>query len=59
MRGQTEAKRQQLQLEIEPGLPQVNADPDRIRQVLVNLLTNANEYCPRRGGDSRSGCAQR
>lgn len=46
MRGQTDAKGQQLQLEIEPGLPQVNADPDRIRQVLVNLLTNANEYCP-------------
>lgn len=46
MRGQTEAKGQHLQLEIEPGLPQINADPDRIRQVLVNLLTNANEYCP-------------
>jgi signal transduction histidine kinase len=46
MRGQTDAKRQRLELEVEPGLPQVNADPDRIRQVLVNLLTNANEYCP-------------
>jgi signal transduction histidine kinase len=46
MRGQTDAKRQLLELDVEPGLPQVNADPDRIRQVLVNLLTNANEYCP-------------
>jgi signal transduction histidine kinase len=46
MRGQTDAKGQRLELVPEPGLPQVNADPDRIRQVLVNLLTNANEYCP-------------
>jgi signal transduction histidine kinase len=46
MRGQTDAKGQRLELDPEPGLPQVNADPDRIRQVLVNLLTNANEYCP-------------
>jgi signal transduction histidine kinase len=46
MRGQTDAKGQRLELDTEPALPQVNADPDRIRQVLVNLLTNANEYCP-------------
>jgi signal transduction histidine kinase len=46
MRGQTDSKGQRLELYMEPGLPQINADPDRIRQVLVNLLTNANEYCP-------------
>jgi signal transduction histidine kinase len=46
MRGQTEARRQSLRVEVEPGLPVVDADRDRIRQVLVNLLTNANEYCP-------------
>jgi len=46
MRAQFEARRQQLDLEIEPGLPTIEADRDRIRQVLVNLLTNANEYCP-------------
>jgi signal transduction histidine kinase len=46
MRGQTEGREQALGEEIEPGLPRVNADGDRIRQVLVNLLTNANEYCP-------------
>ena len=32
--------------EIEPSLPRVEVDRDRIRQVLVNLLTNAHEYCP-------------
>lgn len=45
MRAQFESRQQQLDLEIEPDLPPVEADRDRIRQVLVNLLTNANEYC--------------
>jgi signal transduction histidine kinase len=45
MRGQVDARGQQLIVELEPDLPQVEADADRIRQVLVNLLTNANEYC--------------
>jgi signal transduction histidine kinase len=46
MRAQFDAREQELSLEIETDLPWVNADRDRIRQVLVNLLTNANEYCP-------------
>jgi len=46
MLSQTEAKNQSLTQEIAPGLPQVDVDRDRIRQVLVNLLTNAHEYCP-------------
>ena len=47
MRARLDSRGQELRLEIEPGLPWVEADRDRIRQVLVNLLTNANEYCPR------------
>lgn len=46
MRAQTEAGGQTLGEQVEPGLPPVNADADRVRQVLVNLLTNAHEYCP-------------
>jgi signal transduction histidine kinase len=50
MRAQIDARGQVLSMEIEPGLPQIEADRDRIRQVLVNLLTNANEYCPESAG---------
>ncbi len=48
MRGQTEAAGQSVNQEIEQGLPPLFVDPDRIRQVLVNLLTNAHDYCPER-----------
>lgn len=47
MRSQTETANQSLSYEVEPGLPQISVDRDRIRQVLVNLLTNAHEYSPR------------
>lgn len=46
MRAQTEAGNQSLTEEIQPGLPLINAEPARIRQILVNLLTNAHEYSP-------------
>ena len=46
MRAQTEAAGQTLSQEVEGGLPLVDVEPDRIRQILVNLLTNAHEYSP-------------
>jgi two-component system sensor histidine kinase MtrB len=46
MRGQTEGSGQTLEVAIQPGLPQIDVEADRIRQILVNLLTNAHEYSP-------------
>jgi signal transduction histidine kinase len=48
MRAQTEAAQQILSEDIAEDLPPLRVDPDRIRQVLLNLLTNAHEYCPER-----------
>jgi signal transduction histidine kinase len=44
--GLANSRQQRLEVEIESDLPQVSVEADRITQVLVNLLTNATEYCP-------------
>lgn len=36
----------QLEVELDPDLPKVMGDKDRISQVLINLLTNATRYAP-------------
>ncbi len=46
MRGQTDAASQTLTVHVEPGLPQISGEADRVRQILVNLLTNAHDYSP-------------
>jgi signal transduction histidine kinase len=46
MRAQTEALAQSVTERIDPNLPLIEAEPDRIRQILVNLVTNAHEYSP-------------
>ncbi|MGP1683582.1 MAG: sensor histidine kinase, partial [Giesbergeria sp.] len=43
----------ELQLEVQDGLPKLHADPDRILQVLLNLLSNAAKFVPRSGGQVR------
>jgi len=40
------ASKQKLQVSTPKSLPRVKADPDRVAQVLTNLLANANKYAP-------------
>jgi signal transduction histidine kinase len=46
MRPYFDEKDQRFTVSIEKDLPDVDADADRIAQVLANLLTNANKYAP-------------
>jgi signal transduction histidine kinase len=46
MRPHFEERNQKFTVSVEKDLPDVQADADRIGQVLANLLTNANKYAP-------------
>jgi PAS domain S-box-containing protein len=49
MTAQAASKDLALVLQLEPGLPVIEADPLRLRQVLLNLLSNAIKFTPDRG----------
>ncbi|MBN1955798.1 MAG: response regulator [Anaerolineae bacterium] len=49
VRGEIEARAQQLLIDVPDDLPKVEADPARLTQVLVNMLSNANKYTPEGG----------
>ncbi|HET91318.1 MAG TPA: response regulator [Chloroflexi bacterium] len=48
-RGQIEAQSQQLSVKVPADLPLVQADPARLTQILINLLSNAYKYTPEKG----------
>ena len=43
------AKSQRLQVRLSPSLPELMADARRLRQILINLLSNAHKFTPERG----------
>ena len=49
LKNRFETKFQHLKADIPSDLPYVYADAERVRQVLVNLLDNANKYTPEGG----------
>ena len=49
MSGQADAKRIDMRLELSSALPRVVADPDRLHQVVANLVSNAIKYTPEGG----------
>lgn len=57
MRPNFEERDQRLTVAVEKDVPDVMADPDRIGQVLSNLLTNANKYA-QSGAKVRLSAAQ-
>ena len=42
-------KKQIIEVRIERRIPQLNLDARRIKQILINLLSNANKFTPERG----------
>ena len=48
-RPEIERTRQRLRLDTPPDLPSVLGDPDRLVQVLTNLISNAHKYTPAGG----------
>jgi signal transduction histidine kinase len=48
-RSKDEGKPMEIHIELQPGLPRVPGDDERIRQILDNLLSNAYLYTPANG----------
>ena len=49
LRGLSAQKRIRVEIQIDPALPPVHADPARLKQVLYNYLSNAIKFTPEEG----------
>lgn len=56
--GRAQHRQIALNADIPPGLPTISADPDRLQQVILNLLDNAIKFTPS-GGHVRLAVTQR
>ncbi len=44
MRGKVDEKNQELVIDVDDNLPPITADHDKLKQVIINLVSNANKY---------------
>jgi two-component system phosphate regulon sensor histidine kinase PhoR len=49
LKGQSEEKNIELSMDIQKGLDRLNGDPDKLKQMLINLIDNAIKYTPEKG----------
>jgi signal transduction histidine kinase len=59
LRPQIEAKGQHLRLDLAAHLPVVTGDPERVTQILLNLVSNAHKYTPPGGSITIATRAER